>query len=384
MPKNIPDVHAPYTLYKMDVSYFSGKIEAYLKYKSIPHVAVETGIKAMEDICKHTGTKKVPGIKTQDNKWLFDTTPMMQWFETQYPASPILSDDPALRFLMLLIEDYGDEWLWRPAMWWRWMPKISAKAVGNTIGKAMLDKWTGKWLGKYLAPLLGTYFSHRQKQEWLWDDGMTKANSHDVRDIMHREFDLLEAVFSQQPYLFGQQPSAADFGYFASMFRHFGNDPVPAEVMRRKAPHTYEWLARLWNVKANALTPSEWVWPEGGHWEPLFARISGDYLPYLKQNADAHEQGKKRFDFSGKGFQFNKTKTTQYRVYCLNVLQQEYSNLSGPDKTRVLSMFNDPKVVTILTADKIDSGLEDNFKLPKASINFKSSLKVLLMGQARN
>jgi hypothetical protein len=65
-------------------------------------------------------------------------------------------------------------------------------------------------------------------------------------------------------------------------------------------------------------------------------------------------------------------------------LQQEYSDLSDPDKTRVLSMFNDPKVVTILTADKIDSGLEDNFKLPKASINFKSSLKVLLMGQARN
>jgi hypothetical protein len=50
MPENIPNVHAPYTLYKMDVSYFSGKIEAYLKYKSIPHVAVETGMKAMEDI----------------------------------------------------------------------------------------------------------------------------------------------------------------------------------------------------------------------------------------------------------------------------------------------------------------------------------------------
>jgi hypothetical protein len=63
MPENIPNVHAPYTLYKMDVSYFSGKIEAYLKYKSIPHVAVETGIKAMEDICKHTGTKKCPPLK---------------------------------------------------------------------------------------------------------------------------------------------------------------------------------------------------------------------------------------------------------------------------------------------------------------------------------
>jgi hypothetical protein len=61
-------------------------------------------------------------------------------------------------------------------------------------------------------------------------------------------------------------------------------------------------------VKANALTPSEWEWPEGGHWEPLFARISGDYLPYLKQNADAYEQGKTRFDFLGKDFSLTKQK----------------------------------------------------------------------------
>jgi glutathione S-transferase len=87
MPENIPNVHAPYTLYKMDVSYFSGKIEAYLKYKSIPHVAVERGM-------------------TKDDKWLFDSTPIMQWFETQYPASPILSDDPALKFLMLLMQGF--------------------------------------------------------------------------------------------------------------------------------------------------------------------------------------------------------------------------------------------------------------------------------------
>jgi hypothetical protein len=74
--------------------------------------------------------------------------------------------------------------------------------LGNTIGKAMLDKWVDKWV----APLLGAYFSHRQKQEWLWDDGMTKSNSHDVRDMMHLEFDLLDAVFlSSHTYLVSSQ-----------------------------------------------------------------------------------------------------------------------------------------------------------------------------------
>lgn len=376
MSKKSSDANSPYTLYKMDISYFSGKIEAYLKYKSIPFVAVETGMRTLQEVCKHTGTKKVPAIKTHDGQWLLDSTPMMQWFEAQYSDSPILSTDPALRFLMLLIEDYGDEWLWRPAMWWRWMPKISANALRNTIGNAMMGKWFG--------PLLAMYFAYRQKQEWLWGDGMTKANSLDIKNMMFHEFDFLEAVLSTQPYLFGTQPSAADFGYFASMFRHFGNDPISAEIMRREAPNTYEWLARLWNAKGDKHQQNEWVWPKGEHWNPLFSRISDDYLPYLKQNAEAYEKGKKRFNFTGKGFEFKKTKTTQYRVYCLHVLQSEFALLSSDDQSRVLELFNNSEVESILTAKKIDSGLEDNFDMPKPSVNFNSSLKVMLLGQARN
>jgi hypothetical protein len=34
--KPVTDPHAPYTLFKSDVSYFSGKMEAYLRYKGIP------------------------------------------------------------------------------------------------------------------------------------------------------------------------------------------------------------------------------------------------------------------------------------------------------------------------------------------------------------
>jgi len=56
-------------------------------------------------------------------------------------------------------------------------------------------------------------------------------------------------------------------GYFASMFRHFGNDPESAEVMRWQAPNTYEWLARVWNASADNLPRAiEWQWPETPEW----------------------------------------------------------------------------------------------------------------------
>jgi len=71
--------------------------------------------------------------------------------------------------------------------------------------------------------------------------------------MLFREFELLEPLLEEQPYIMGSHPSVADFGYFASMFRHFGNDPDSAEVMRMEAPHTYEWLAILWNAKSHKL-----------------------------------------------------------------------------------------------------------------------------------
>ena len=81
---------------------------------------------------------------------------------------------------------------------------------------------------------------------------MTKDNSDAVRD-MYFEVEFLEAVFAKQAFILGSHPSAADFGYFASMFRHFGNDPDPAEIMRARAPtHTHGWHVcgtpkrRLW------------------------------------------------------------------------------------------------------------------------------------------
>jgi glutathione S-transferase len=57
------------------------------------------------------------------------------------------------------------------------------------------------------------------------------------------ELDFLQPLLDAQPYILGSHPSVAAFGYFGSMFRHFGNDPDPSEVMRRRAPAVYEWLA---------------------------------------------------------------------------------------------------------------------------------------------
>ena len=75
------------TVYLADVSYFSGKMEAYLRYKEIPYERRLATSKMMrEEVLPATGLMKVPVIRLPDGRWLKDTTPMIDWFESQQPT----------------------------------------------------------------------------------------------------------------------------------------------------------------------------------------------------------------------------------------------------------------------------------------------------------
>jgi glutathione S-transferase len=382
-PPAAADPHAPYTLYKADVSYFSGKLEAYMRYKMIPHQALDADMQVMNgEIYPSTGARKVPAVRTADGKWLFDTTPMIEWFEERYPAGPVVPADRALAFVAYLLEDYADEWLWRPAMWWRWEYAPSRRAVGWRIG-ALSN------LGSLAAGLIGAHFARRQRREWLWDDGVSRANAGAVRDLYLDELTFLQPLLERRPYILGSHPSVADFGYFGPMFRHFGNDPDPAEVMRRRAPAVYEWAARLWNATTAKLGSEQtWIWPAGAFWQPLLRRIARDYLPYLHQNAVAFRDGKERFDFKGDTVSFAHTVTTDYRVWCREVLQGRWQALSLDERERVNALFESAGGLEALELDGIiESGMAARFVLPRpapAAAPKRPPVRIALFGQPRN
>ena len=374
---------AQYTVYKSDISYFSGKLEAYLRYKNIPHALVDIDQSKLTMLGQKTGIMKMPAIEMADGNWLFDTTPTIQYLEQQHPQNPVLPDDQALRFLALLIEDYSDEWLWRPAMWWRWVPKVSRAALGRRIASSMMTD-------SILSIPLGFLTGRRQLKEWIWGDGVDQHNSNQVRDMLYRELEFLEPLLAQQPFILGSHPSVADLGYFGSMFRHFGNDPISGEVMRREGPNTCEWLARMWNAKPESLNSEnsgtqQWQWPEADYWQPLLSRIAKDYLPYLHQNALAFREGKKHFDYSGQSLSFNSTITTHYRAWCREQLQAEFSALSESDQSRVTQLFERAGGLDSLHQDGvIRSGMDNELSIPKPEQNKQVLLRMKIFGQARN
>ena len=134
-PKSSRTEH-DFKLYVMDLSYFSGKLEMYFRYKELKYQRLEPTCKQLADIvARETGCEQAPQVFDQrthvpDNqRWLRDTTYIIEHLENDTDISKdnlsIMPACPVQLFFHRLLEDYADEYLWRPAMWWRWVKRSS-------------------------------------------------------------------------------------------------------------------------------------------------------------------------------------------------------------------------------------------------------------------
>lgn len=350
-----------YTLYVSDVSYFSGKLEAYLRYKGITHRRVEINTRIMRnEVLPATGVMKVPAMQCPDGRWLKDTTPMMQWLDRQHPEFPVYPEDPAARFIALLVEDYADEWMWRPAMYYRWRFADSHRLLRHRLGRELAD---GAPLGS--AWLTGWYMRWRQYLVFVRGDGVREHNEAQVQEVYRRTLRQMSALLASRRFLLGDRPSIVDFAFFASMFRHFALDPHPARIMVDTAPSVFAWVARLWNARGprdgvGAL--DDFASPD---WDELFGNIAGEYLPYLDRNAEAWSAARRRFDLRIGDTLYPRMPVVRYRVACRGQLLSAWAAL-GPDvRQRLQPRLNASGIGAWLdTASAVDAGLDAEFQMP--------------------
>jgi glutathione S-transferase len=312
----------PLTLYGSSISYFTGKLENYFRIKGIPYHLQSMTQEYRKLVGDNTGSTQMPALQLADGRWMSDSTPIIQWFEEQYPDTPVIPADPLQRFFSLLLEDYADEWLWRPAMHYRWYypegalwasSHLAEELLQDMIAPAFLKRWR---------------LISRQRGGYTMGDGITPSQVPGVEAIYHRTLEQLQAILSRRPFLLGTKPSLADIGFSGPFFRHFGLDPVPAEIMRQQAPAAWEWLARMWNTRLEAC-PGELVDGIPGDWGPILDEIGGHYLPYLCANVDAMLAGKQRFDAGIGGVQYRGARASRYRLWVLKRLREHFDDLGA-------------------------------------------------------
>ena len=319
----------------VSVSYYTGKLETYLRYKGIPY-EMEHPFADQTRIRDGAGAIQVPIIERDDGRWMSDSTPIIRHMETEFPERTVLPSDPVVRFIALLIEDYADEWLWRCAMHYRW----SYEHDRELLSRILADEITThlplpRFVRRHLV-------KRRQRGRFVTNDGVTEGTREHVEVGYFNAMRSMLTMLEDRPYLLGNTPSIADIGMMGPMLRHFGQDPTPAAIMRNDWPAIAEWVARVWNAHATAGETSllDEVPDDAA---PMLQEIAETHMVQLKENAIAHGRGQSRFEMSVQGCDYKNLPVSRYRVYCLERLREEFDILSTDHKEKVMSFLPYPE-----------------------------------------
>ncbi|MEM6556952.1 MAG: glutathione S-transferase C-terminal domain-containing protein [Pseudomonadota bacterium] len=315
-------------VYGSKISYYTGKFEAYLRYRGIAYESFPT-VAHNKKLIAGVGIVQMPVVQLADGRWMTDTTPMMAWLESQQDAPSIYPSDSALNFIALLIEDYADEWLWRSAMHYRWSYRLSREYAAEFLYQELVRGTLP--LPRFLALNM---LKRRQYFGFVRGDGVNRESRAHADQTYLNALDHMQAILKQRPFLLGETPTIADFGMMAPMFRHFSEDPTPAEIMRERAPDVYAWVARMWRVKPAESGP-RLIDEVDEALAAFLVEICETNLAQHRQNAEAYACHQKRYDLEVQGSTYRKVPSSRYRVWCLEALRTAWEDLPEAAKAQV-------------------------------------------------
>lgn len=343
MQPNRSDQQAKLIVHGLDLSYFTGKLEAYLRAKGIPYELREMTTASFRACGHATGVLQMPQVEMHDGTWLTDTSLTIRHLEAVHPEPSLLPTDPVAHFLALLIEDFGDEALWRPALYYRWAFADDARLMGGRLARGMLrDVPLPFFLRRQLI-------TRRQQLVYLRRDGITRSTSAAVEKLYVDTLAAMEAALERHDFVMGDRPTLADIGLFGSMFRHFFSDPTPAALMRERAVRTMAWVARLWAIKPAQYAGHSLIHDVPEKMSALLQLAAAVHLPELVAHADAVAQGRATASFECHGTTI-RVPASPYRAWCLNELKRAFQSLSPADRTRVEARLSDTAAPNILAA----------------------------------
>ncbi|MBA4228476.1 MAG: glutathione S-transferase [Hyphomonas sp.] len=267
-----------YTLYGAEVSYFTGKARAYLRWRGVDFCeALATQAVYRDVILPKVGWPVIPVMVTPEGEVVQDSADIIETVEAReglFP--PAVPEGPLQHFVAQLLHLYADEWLTLPAMHYRWnynedwayaeFGAISAPQASRgeqyEIGKKNGQRFKGA------LPILGVHAETIPGIEASYEAFLGEFSAH----------------LERHPFLLGGRPCLADFAFIGPLYAHLYRDPTSGELMRRLAPRVADWVERTHAGERGAgdLMAEDAI-PET--LEPLLARQMREQFPALVETA---------------------------------------------------------------------------------------------------
>ncbi len=268
-------------LYGAPISLFTRKLEAALRFYAAPFRFEVKGPDNSAEIETRSGTHQVPALRTPENWWVADTTPILTLLDARFPARRLIPSG-ALGVLVHIVEEVLDEWVARVMVHYRWHYDVNTQAVVSQI------------LGRQL-----TLDEARESPIAKWGPiafRATGTESIHQRDAAEREYfgilDALEAQLGSTRYALGDRPTSVDTILLGGLRAHTNADPIPDLGRYERILHWDASVADVWNGDGELV-----AFPESTPFAQHILQLGRDrYAPVLLANAHALAAGEKAFE----------------------------------------------------------------------------------------
>jgi glutathione S-transferase len=363
---------APYTLYALDGSSYSGKVRAYLRHQNIPFRERSVGHPVYgAEIVPKIGRMIMPVVVAGDGTIIQDSADILDYFEERNLGKySIVPKNPILRAIAHLFEFFGGEGMVRPLMHYRWsfdadnlpltksfFADMSPATASAKELEEMFEFASGRMRGA--TSVFGVAPETMKNIEATYEDFLKRFDAH-----------LAESAF-----LLGGHATIGDFGLAIPLYAHLSRDAYPGMLMKRIAPRVFKWVERLNGPET--YEDHRVAWQSEELFAPdtvpetlkdLMRYVAEEYLPEISAHVayanhwlaerpdiepgtngleDPAQRGIGMAEFNWRGHDIQ-TAVMPYRFYLLQRLTDCFAQAGDADQKAIRALFVETGLETIL------------------------------------
>lgn len=332
-----------YRLIGSTPSPYSNKLRALMRYRRIPHDWVPRTA-AVESEIAHVKPQLVPMLRfPQSSDYRVDSTPLAYALEARHRARSVIPDDPGDAFLCQLIEDFADEWLTKIMFHYRWYYEADAAFARAWIVDEHQPGASEARRDQAMA------YMHQRQVGRMPMVGCTENNAPILEAGFMDLLGVLEPHLHGSSFLFGTQPSLADFALYGQL-KMLATDPTPQAILRARAPRLDAWLRAMDDASGVEGTWAEARVELSPVLRALLRLIGSDYLPFLVANDQAMQQGSEELSVVLRGQRFAQA-PFRYQVKCLASLRASFAELDAPSRDRLAPVLAETACLAVLAGE---------------------------------
>ncbi len=346
------------TIFGWEVSPYTAKTRSYLAYKGIEFKQkVPSAFTLKGKIKKDVGQMIMPVVYHNDMA-LQDSSVIMDFFEQSVPQKSIIPNNSSQKILSLILEMFADEWLPMAALHYRWNYPENRSFILREFGKSALPYWPSFFqvkLAKSFAQKMYGYLPimgiSKDMQPAL------EKNTLNILNALNEHLGSNKKT-NENPFIFGSQPSFADFALFGPIYAHLHRDPFPNNLVAQYA-HVLKWINTLLEQPQNiegqwsshesnidSLMPLLQIW--ASHHAPLIRHTISSIGQWMKEHPEAEKLPRSigKVDINIEG-QSEKRLNFTYGYWMWQRIRKQYQDLTEQEQQPLNEILKSLKVMDL-------------------------------------